>query len=70
MENNKDIDYTELDYSIFRRPLQELVSANASADEAKAADLRLKIAKLDQQIAALDKQKKPLMDQLQAIEAK
>jgi hypothetical protein len=70
---NKDIDYTSLDYTQFKKQfssLNELESAAGSADELKAADLITQKAKLDQQIAGLQKKKAELQKQIDAIEKK
>lgn len=70
---NKDIDYTSLDYTQFKKQfnsLNELESAAGSADELKAADLATQKSKLDQQIAGLQKKKAELQKQIDAIEKK
>jgi len=69
----KDIDFTDFNYSFFKRQfnsLNELESAAAAADTTKAADLASQKAKLDQQIAALQKKKAELEKQIDALEKK
>lgn len=72
METNKDIDYSALDYSIFRIPLRELESAVGAADNLKAANLQTQIASLGAQIAELGVQKANLLkkfgDQITKLE--
>ena len=65
-----DIDYSALDYSIFKKALNELESATNAADTQKAADLNAQKAKLDQQIAGLEKKKADLQKQIDALEKK
>lgn len=70
---NKDIDYSSLDYAKFKKQfcsLNELESAAGAADTQKAADLTAQKAKLDQQIAGLEKKKAELQKQIDALEKK
>ena len=71
--DHKTIDYTNLNYSLFKeqfKSLNELESAASAADTTKAADLASQKAKLDQQIAALQKKKAELQKQIDALEKK
>jgi cell division protein FtsB len=70
----KDIDYTSIDYSSFKKSfrtnLNELESAAGAADEEKAAKLQQDKAKIDQQIAQLQQKKAAIQKQIDAIEKK
>jgi hypothetical protein len=66
----KEIDYSAIDYSAFRKMLNEMESAENAADTEKAAKLQQEKAKLDQQIAQLQEKKAALQKQIDAIEKK
>ena len=68
---NKDIDYAGIDYKSFSKGIvNELESAEGSANETAVAKLQQQKAELDKQIAALGVKKAALMKQIDALEKK
>ncbi len=71
MASDNSIDYSALDYKLFKvGVINELESATGANDETQVAKLQQQKADLDKQIAALGVKKAALIKQIDALEKK